>query len=32
LDPAKLDGAKASSETQWPEGFQVPDTVVMVED
>ena len=32
LETAKLDGAKANSETQWPEGFLVPDTVVMVED
>ena len=32
LETAKLDRAKANSETLWPEGFQVPDTVVMVED
>jgi uncharacterized protein YjbI with pentapeptide repeats len=30
LEGSRLEGAKANTETQWPEGFQVPDTVVMV--
>jgi len=32
LETTALGDAKADSKTQWPEGFQVPDTVVMVED
>jgi uncharacterized protein YjbI with pentapeptide repeats len=32
LEMATLTGAKADSETRWPEGFQVPDTVEIVAD
>ena len=32
LETANLDRAIADSETKWPEGFQVPDTVVTVGD
>lgn len=32
LDLARLDGARANSETKWPEGFMVPHTVMMVKD
>jgi len=28
----RLDGAKGNSDTTWPEGLAVPDTVEMVED
>jgi hypothetical protein len=32
LESTQLEGAKVNWETKWPEGFQVPDTVVIVED
>lgn len=32
LAGANLDGATANSRTQWPEGFQVPDTIEMAEE